>query len=71
VGFFNPETNVKIKLVKEVKMQMIFSVRLKPILTGVAATVPVEETRERFGVVLPEQQSGLKLKSKPQQPKAV
>lgn len=69
-GFFNPEANLKARLVKEVKMQMIFSVRLKPILTGVGATVPFEEATGRFGVVLPEQRSGLKLKPKHQQPKS-
>ena len=69
--FSNPEANVKIRPVKEVKMQMIFSVRLKPVLTGVGGTVLFEETTERFGVALPEQQSGLKLKLKHQQSKVV
>lgn len=69
-GFYNPEANVKISLVKEVKMQMNFSVSVMPVLTDVGGAVPFEETTKTFGVVHPEQQSGLKLKPKHQHSKA-
>lgn len=70
MGFFQLRSQCKNKTGKSIKKADDF-LRLKPILTGVGVTVPLEETTERFGVALPEQQSVLKLKPKHQQSKVV